>query len=425
MNLDRKTAVEFLLTKPYKLGHMLGFDKLTVLHNGWISDMVFAETDKTLQAHRGSYKTTCVSLALCIIMILRPSLRVLFLRKTDSDVKEVIAQVQKILASPQVRYIARSIWDVEMSMTKASAVEVSTNLMDDIKGTAQLTGRGIGGSITGKHYDVIFTDDIVNVEDRTSRAERERTKLVYQELQNIKNRGGRIYNTGTPWHKEDAFLLMPEAQVYDCYSTGLIDSDSLDVIRKRMTASLFAANYEMRHIASDKVIFPNPQTGFDMDLVRDGIAHVDAAYGGEDYTAFSVVAKKDGCYYVYGKLWQKHVDDCTEDIIDCRKRLLAGKIYCEDNGDKGYLAKELKRRGERTVSYHEDMNKFLKITSYLKFEWDRVRFVAGTDPEYIAQVEEYTEEAEHDDAPDSLACLIRLLWKKPSERQEYVPIYMK
>jgi hypothetical protein len=71
------------------------------------------------------------------------------------------------------------------------------------------------------------------------------------------------------------------------------------------------------------------------------------------------------------------------------------------------------------------MNKFLKITSYLKFEWDRVRFVAGTDPEYIAQVEEYTEEAEHDDAPDSLACLIRLLWKKPSEGQEYVPIYMK
>lgn len=425
MNLDRKTAVEFLLTKPYKLGHMLGFDKLTELHNRWISDMVSAKTDKTLQAHRGSYKTTCVSLALCIIMVLWPSLRILFLRKTDSDVKEVLAQTKKMLESPQVRYITKCIWDVELRLTKSSSVELSTNLMEDIKGTAQLTGRGTGGSITGKHYDVIFTDDIVNVEDRTSRAERERTKLVYQELQNIKNRGGRIYNTGTPWHKEDAFLLMPEAQVYDCYSTGLIDSDSLDVIRQRMTASLFAANYEMRHIASDKVIFPNPQTGFDVDLVRDGIAHVDAAYGGEDYTAFSVVAKKDGYYYVYGKLWQKHVDDCTEDIIDCRKRLLAGKIYCEDNGDKGYLAKELKRRGERTVSYHEDMNKFLKITSYLKFEWQKVRFVSGTDPEYIAQIEEYTEESEHDDAPDSLACLVRLLWKKPDADKEYVPLWMK
>ena len=423
MALTRKAAVEFLLSQPYKLGHMLGFDRLTPLHNQWITGMISARSDKTLQAHRGSYKTTCVSLALCIIMILWPSMRVLFLRKTDSDVKEVIAQVKKMLESPQVRYIARCIWGADLLLTKASAVEISTNLMEDIKGTAQLTGRGTGGSITGKHYDIIFTDDIVNVEDRTSRAERERTKLVYQELQNIKNRGGRNFNTGTPWHKDDAFLLMPAADVYDCYSTGLIDAAALDVIRQSMTASLFAANYEMRHIASDKVIFPSPQTGYDINFAFQGICHVDAAYGGEDFTAFSAVSKRDGFYYVYGRLWQKHVDDCTADIIECRKSLQAGKIYVEDNGDKGYLAKELRRQGERAVSYHEDMNKFLKITSYLKFEWPNVRFVAGTDAAYIEQIADYTEEAEHDDAPDSLACLIRLLWKKKTDGSEYVPIW--
>lgn len=45
---------------------------------------------------------------------------------------------------------------------------------------------GVNGSLTGKHYDVIFTDDIVNLKDRTSRAEREHTKSVYMELQNIR-----------------------------------------------------------------------------------------------------------------------------------------------------------------------------------------------------------------------------------------------
>ena len=84
---------------------------------------------------------------------------------------------------------------------------------------------GINGSITGKHFDRIFTDDIVNVQDRTSKAERDRTKIVYQELQNIRNRGGRIFNTGTPWHKEDCFSLMPNIERYDCYSTGLISKE--------------------------------------------------------------------------------------------------------------------------------------------------------------------------------------------------------
>ena len=57
--------------------------------------------------------------------------------------------------------------------------------------------------------------------------------------------------------------------------------------------------------------------------------------------------------------------------------------------------------------YHEDMNKYLKITSYLKGAWQDVIFVAGTDKEYINQVCDYNENADHDDAPDSLASIIR------------------
>ena len=49
----RKEAVEFLLTSPYKFGHLVGFAKLTELHNKWLVDMVRGKEDKTLQAHRG------------------------------------------------------------------------------------------------------------------------------------------------------------------------------------------------------------------------------------------------------------------------------------------------------------------------------------------------------------------------------------
>ena len=420
MKMDRRKAVEFLITKPASFGRLVGFTKLTDLHNAWILDMLKGEGDRTLQAHRASYKTTCVSIALALIIILLPNKRTLFLRKTDADIKEIIKQVQKILKDPHTQYFVQCIYGVNLKLTVESATEINTNLTTDIRGTSQLVGMGCGSSITGKHFDRIFTDDIVNINDRVSKAERDRTKLVYQELQNIKNRDGRIFNTGTPWCKDDCFTIMPEAEKFDCYSTGLISDEQLEVIKKSMTRSLFAANYELRHIAAEDVIFQNPQTGADPSEVEQGDCHIDAAYGGEDFSAFTIVKKQGNIFYVYGRLWQKNIDDCLDEIQRLRAQFNAGKIYCEDNGDKGYLAKELRNRGERAIIYHENMNKFIKITTYLKAEWENVKFVAGTDKAFIDQICDYNENAEHDDAPDSLASQIRRLWKK--KESDYVSI---
>lgn len=420
--MTREAAIAILLNEPVKIGYAVGFDKLTALHNRWIIEMIRGTQDKTLQAHRGSYKTTCVSIALACIFVLLPNKKTLFLRKTDADVKEVIRQVRNILLSAPMQEAARLIHGKDMVLTTQTASELSSNLPGDSKGTSQLVAMGINGSITGKHFDRIFTDDIVNVQDRTSKAERDRTKIVYQELQNIRNRGGRIFNTGTPWHKEDCFSLMPNIERHDCYSTGLISKEQLQIIREAMTASLFAANYELRHIASDDVIFTSPQTGADPALAEQGICHIDASYGGEDGTAFTICRKSGGKYYIYGRLWQKHVDDCLPEIIRLRKAFNAGIIYCERNADKGYLAKALRERGERADTYHEKTNKFVKITSYLKSEWKNVVFIAGTDAEYINQICDYTENAEHDDAPDSAASIVRKLWNKKDT--EYVPLWM-
>jgi len=432
--MTRQEAINFLIKKPYMFGHLLGFTKLTKIHNKWIQDMILGKKDKTLQAHRESYKTTCVSLSLAIIIIVFPNHRTMFMRKTDTDIKEVIRQVKKILESPKTQYFVSAIYGVDLKFVLSSASEISTNLTTDTRGTPQLVGVGTGSSLTGKHFDRIFTDDIINILDRQSKAERDRIKLIYQELQNIVSKdGGRIFNTGTPWHADDAFSLMPEPEKWDCYSTGLMSEEQIRQKKESMTASLFAANYEMRHIASENVIFQNAKTGADPQKVEQGECHIDASYGGEDGTAFTIITKKreetgkdengqpvyESFYYVFGKLWHKHVDECLSEVARYIKEFNAGRVWCEDNGDKGYLAKELKRQGQRAVPYHENQNKFIKITSYLKSEWNRVVFVAGTDKEYIQQIEEYNENAEHDDAPDSLASIVRQLWAKKESASTY------
>lgn len=417
--MNREQAVTFLKTKPAKYGHMLGFTDLREVHNEWIKDMLLGKDDITKQASRGTYKTTCVSITLALIIILLPNIRSMFMRKTDSDVKEVIKQVQKILDDPHTQYFVQSIYGVNLKQTSQTYSEITTNLATGVKGTAQLLGIGIGGSITGKHFDRIFTDDIVNVLDRTSRAERERTKLVYQELQNVKNRGGgRIINTGTPWHKEDCFSIMPEAEKWDCYSIGMFTKEQLDDIRSKMIPSLFAANYELRHIASENVIFTDPQTGAEDSMAEQGLMHLDSAFYGEDYTAWSIMNRHDGKYYLYGQMRRKHVEDCYDEIIADYERFNCGKLYNENNADKGMVGKELRKKGLKVILYAEHMNKYLKIATYLRAIWNDVIFTKGTDPEYIEQICDYWEDAAHDDAPDSAASLARI-WNKKSNNDNY------
>lgn len=410
--LTRADYVNWLYERPMEYGHQMGFTLLTELHNGWIRSMICQGPDHTLMAHRGSYKTTCVSIAFAIMMITRPNDRIMFVRKTDTDVKEVIEQVEHMLLNEKTQYIVKQMYGTNLILVVNSSTELKTNLTNDPRGTSQLLGIGIGGSLTGKHYDYIFTDDIINMKDRSSRAERERTKDAYRELQNIKNRGGRIYNTLTPWHVDDAAMLMSEPERWPWDTTGLMTQEQYDEIAKVTTPSLLAANYQLRHIPSDDVIFTDPKTGASHEKVYHGICHVDAAYYGEDYTAFTAMAVHDGKYYVYGKLWRKHVDDCMPLIMADYQRLMLGRLHTETNADKGYSARAFKERGASVVPYNEHESKHIKIVTYLKQVWPDVIFVNGTDEEYISQVCDYTEDAEHDDAPDSAASLSRIMISK-------------
>lgn len=393
-----KEQVNYLLNMPRVFANEIGFDLLTDLHNDWLYKMINSESDITIQAHRGSYKTSCVSVALAILIILYPNLKIAFLRKTDTDVKEIVEQTKKILQQPLTKTIVKDLYNVDLNITVDNATQLSTNLNGDIKGAPQLWAFGIGSSITGKHFDRIFTDDIVNINDRTSRAERERTKLAYQELQNLKNKGGVIINTGTPWSKDDAFSIMPKPVKYDCYSTGILNDEEIKELKSKMTASLFAANYELKHIASDDVIFSNPITNENPELIKNGTSHCDAAFYGEDFTAFTIVAIHDGNYFVFGKCWRKHIDDVMDEIVELHNKYLCQKMYNEKNADKGYVAKAFRNKGVKVVTYNESQNKYMKITTHLKGVWDKIRFVKGTDPEYIDMICDYNENAEHDDA---------------------------
>lgn len=115
----------------------------------------------------------------------------------------------------------------------------------------------------------------------------------------------------------------------------------------------------------------------------------------------------DGRIIAYGRRWEKHVDECLSEIKAVHSRFRLGTISCEDNADKGYLRKELSNVNLPNRGYHENMNKFVKISTYLKKYWSKIEWLEETDPEYINEILDYSENAAHDDSPDSAASLLR------------------
>ena len=73
--------ITHILKQPEELGRLVGFKDLTLMHGEWIREMINGEGDYTLQAHRGSYKSSCLAVAISMLMIFRPTKNIIFCGK--------------------------------------------------------------------------------------------------------------------------------------------------------------------------------------------------------------------------------------------------------------------------------------------------------------------------------------------------------
>ena len=332
--------------------------------------------------------------------------------KTTNRIADVITNVG-LCGTPNHPVYSKATRDYK-PLAEVTADEI-VRLNDKQYECQSFSGKQTVYNIEVEHAHNYYANGILvhncNTKDRESFAERELTKRVYFELNNnIKKKGGITIVTGTTWHVDDVFSVMPPAEIKTCYETGLLTEEQIQQLKDTMPPDLFAANYELRFVASGDCLFTTPKYTDDETLIYDGICHVDAGYGGNDYTAFCIVKKvpDEEKFIAFGKLWHRHVNDCIPEIENLIKKYRCGTLYLETNGDKGYLAKEFRHRKIRCVTYHERMNKHAKISTYLYKAWKNMVWLKSTDEKYIGQILDYTEMADHDDALEC-ANLLRVL----------------
>lgn len=408
---SRESVLALLYRYPSLFAQAVGLNRLnTQLHNKWMSWMIASPTDLTILAHRGSYKTTCAAISMAIIMLTHPRSNIIFMRKTEDDVVEVLRLVRMILEHTCVQTISTMLYGTPIRILRADQHSLTTTCYQTMRGAPQLLGVGIGGSITGKHADFIFTDDIVNIADLQSAAERRHTCRIYQELQNIRNPGGRIVNTGTPWHPDDAVHRMPNPHIFSWRETNLLTPVQVQGLRSELDPATFAANYDLKCIAAADAVVQSPPKFFDdPELLNGGIMHIDAAYGGKDGTALTILQKIGEHIYVFGKLWQASIHQLIGQIGGIHESFGAGCVHIETNGDKGWAAQLLREAGLPVRAYHESLPKHLKIVGELHRWWPKVMILSSSDEAYVAQILDYCEDSLHDDAADSLASGLRVI----------------
>lgn len=440
IGFNRDDLIALLLDKPHLMGHLAGKTKLTDLHSKWMKHVWGQPSGihTSLMAHRGSYKTTCLTeIGILWWLLFHPSDRIALLRATWKTSVETLKAIAALAELEPIREVFHIIHGAEPKLLTNKEGRIVFNFKKNVTKEGSVDAYGIDSVPTGSHYDRILCDDIVVLEDRTSRAKREMTKISTMEiLSNIIDRGKSVHFVGTPWHPDDAWemvnndgqKIVPPPMMCTCYETGLISPAELAEIKSRTSPSLFAANYELRHMASEDSIFKDPTYGeWDHSVPYQWVtAHVDAKFSGDHTCGFTIMSRrKDKKLQAVGFMFTDHIEKVVPIIKQLLIKYRCTKIFVEENPDKGYTGKLLGHsdtnpneiRPIRVLPYHEKMNKHIKIVSYGPRYWkDTVWHTDNTFRDnngnsrtslYMAQILDYREKQEPDDCADSYASLCK------------------
>ena len=425
--------VQQIVEHPHLLGHLAGKNLLEETHSDWIKWIHNTKDDRILQASRGSYKTTAISEIGTMYRLLRkPEETICLVRKSYSAAAEVVRAIMGMMELPQVYELFRFVWfadkygnvpnNAEWHFDIRKEGKINLSIRKNKTPECTVEALGLDSRIIGRHYSYCLMDDVTDVKDRLYPSEREYTKTIVGELRaNIVNRDGNSSIIGTAWHREDALTILKASgvpyKVYPYKDLPFISAEHIEEARKAQTPELFDCNYNISFSNSADAMFRDPyKQKWDSDKVKNVVCHVDAAYSNTgDYTAITIAGDLgNGKMAAIGFAQQKHCGDMIPFILEKANLYGAKTIIAEDNADRGFFLKLVADHplariyGIFTQGYNESLNKEMKISTYAYQKWKNIAWDESTDDDYMNMILDYSPASKgHDDAPDSLASVIR------------------
>ena len=431
--INRAAALDEWLTEPHKFGHILGYAKLTPTHGEWVKIFLKYQRFDVFQGHRGSYKTTSGVVAMVLLFMCNPNMRLLVVRKNMQLASDVIQIVKKhFLTNDVVRLYVFSRWGIISAATNIWSSERTTfAFKKSITPEASITAAGVGASIVGAHFDYIWMDDIVTIEDRYSPAERNWSIAYFNETENLIDPLGCRRLSGTPWHENDVFSKLDEKLFENRrFPIGTVDmpTDELAEIwarKERLPYAEWCCNYELRHVQDNDTI--GAFISVDVWDCQYCVAAIDPSFSDKtdtDATAVAVVGvDRKGLLIFTGMKFPKSISDAAtrRGILDFLQRFTPIESVIESQlADTSIFFIDSFKADEAqyTIKNHwtikrQFRNKHERIAATVIANKPDMRILNGTQQEFSIGVSRYYKGVAHDDEADVLATCIEHLASSP------------
>ena len=435
--INHVSLLDEWLTEPHKFGHILGYEKLTPLHGEWIKIFYKYRKFDVLQAHRGSYKTTCGVVAMVLLFLCNPNMRLLIVRKNMSLASDILKTIQRHFETNDVlRLYMFSRWGITDAKTGVWSSERTTfAFKKTVTPEPSITAAGVGASITGAHFDYIWTDDIETIEDRYSAAAREWAKAYFRELDNLIDPLGQTRLSGTPWHEQAVFSTIDEkffeGRRFPVGAVPLPEAELAEILarKERLPYAEWCCNYELRHVQDNDTI-----GAFETAAAWECqycVAFIDPSFSDKTDTDATTVAivgvTKTGKILFTGLKLPKSISDepTRITILEFLDRFTPIETVVEtqlsDTGRVFFLdafkatERKLPRLKVKNLwnTKHQSRNKHERIAATVIANKPDMMILDGTQQEFSLGVSRYYKGVAHDDEADAVAGALEHLATSP------------
>ena len=323
--------------------------------------------------------------------------------------------------------------DVRLSDDKKNLQGWNTNSARQVS----YFGAGVGGTIIGfGATKVAITDDLYRgIEDALSDTINDRIHQWKQSTHDSRFESGcaRV-DIGTRWSLNDVIGRNMEQNQYEksiivpaltgddkSFCEAVMTTDEFHDKRKRTSPEIWSAEYMQQPVDIKGRLFNELRYIDENELnelierhpIDGGIAYIDVADQGADYTAMAVAGMINRSFYVVDYVYTRDNTDVTLPI--CASMLNKWQVkYCrvESNSMGAMFSRQLQTMTEaKILQVANQVNKMTRIIMQSVYIQNRLTFARReSDPQslqFIQNVLSYSKEGKnkHDDAPDCLAGL--------------------
>lgn len=209
--------------------------------HGEMADFMQEKHDlKLMLAPRGHLKSTICTIGYALWRLMdNPDLRILIANYKLDNAKSFMGQAkQYFIQDGKFRFYYEK-FIPSLKNAKWNDSQVTIKRYKNLK-EASLEATGVGGEITGKHFDLIIYDDIVGPENVSTLEQAQKLRNWFNQMQAILEPGGEQVLVGTRWHYADlyGFLMESMGDGIKVFHKGVYKEDGTPVWPEKFTPAI-------------------------------------------------------------------------------------------------------------------------------------------------------------------------------------------